>query len=52
MLNRLVVFYRAYAIHPFNNEKLPIWISDYVLAGYGTGAVMASLWRSTRLQFC
>ena len=35
------VFTGAYAIHPFNDEKLPIWISDYVLAGYGTGAVMA-----------
>ena len=35
------VFTGAYAIHPLSNEKLPIWISDYVLAGYGTGAVMA-----------
>ncbi|MBT3561596.1 MAG: leucine--tRNA ligase, partial [Flavobacteriaceae bacterium] len=35
------VFTGAYAIHPLNNEKLEIWISDYVLAGYGTGAVMA-----------
>ena len=35
------VFTGAYAIHPFNGEKLPIWIGDYVLAGYGTGAVMA-----------
>jgi len=34
-------FTGAYAINPFNNEKIPIWISDYVLAGYGTGAVMA-----------
>ncbi len=34
-------FTGAYAIHPFNGEKLPIWISDYVLAGYGTGAIMA-----------
>lgn len=33
-------FTGAYAIHPFTNEKLPIWIGDYVLAGYGTGAVM------------
>ena len=31
----------AYAINPLNNEKIPIWISDYVLAGYGTGAIMA-----------
>lgn len=34
-------FTGAYAINPFNNEKIPIWIADYVLAGYGTGAVMA-----------
>jgi len=30
-----------YAINPFNNEEVPIWIADYVLAGYGTGVVMA-----------
>ena len=35
------VFSGAYAINPLNNEKIPIWISDYVLAGYGTGAIMA-----------
>lgn len=35
------VFTGAYAINPINNEKLPIWIADYVLASYGTGAVMA-----------
>ena len=35
------VFTGAYAIHPFSAEKIPIWIGDYVLAGYGTGAVMA-----------
>ncbi|MAY82698.1 MAG: leucine--tRNA ligase [Flavobacteriales bacterium] len=34
-------FTGAYAIHPFTNEAIPIWIGDYVLAGYGTGAVMA-----------
>ncbi|MFO7923118.1 MAG: leucine--tRNA ligase [Bacteroidales bacterium] len=34
-------FTGAYAIHPFSGEKLPVWISDYVLAGYGTGAIMA-----------
>lgn len=34
-------FTGAYAINPFNNEKVPIYIADYVLAGYGTGAVMA-----------
>ena len=31
----------AYALHPFSKEKLPIWVGDYVLSGYGTGAVMA-----------
>ncbi|MFV7878522.1 leucine--tRNA ligase, partial [Enterococcus faecium] len=31
----------AYAINPFNGKHIPIWISEYVLAGYGTGAIMA-----------
>ncbi|NNF19872.1 MAG: leucine--tRNA ligase [Flavobacteriaceae bacterium] len=35
------VFTGAYAIHPFSKEHVPIWIGDYVLAGYGTGAVMS-----------
>ncbi|PCF84340.1 leucine--tRNA ligase [Staphylococcus intermedius] len=35
------VFTGAYAIHPFTGEQVPIWIADYVLASYGTGAVMA-----------
>jgi leucyl-tRNA synthetase len=35
------VFTGAYAEHPFTNEPIPVWIGDYVLAGYGTGAVMA-----------
>ena len=35
------VFTGAYAINPVNNEQIPIWISDYVLISYGTGAVMA-----------
>jgi leucyl-tRNA synthetase len=35
------VFTGSYAIHPFSNKKVPIWIADYVLASYGTGAVMA-----------
>ena len=35
------VFTGAFAINPVNNEKIPIWISDYVLATYGTGAIMA-----------
>jgi len=34
-------FTGAYAINPFNGRKIPIWISEYVLAGYGTGAIMA-----------
>lgn len=34
-------FTGAYAIHPFSGEKIPIWVSEYVLAGYGTGAIMA-----------
>ncbi len=35
------VFSGSYAVHPFTNEPIPIWISDYVLATYGTGAIMA-----------
>ena len=35
------VFSGSYAINPFTDEKIPIWISEYVLAGYGTGAIMA-----------
>jgi len=35
------VFTGSYVIHPFTNEPVPVWIGDYVLAGYGTGAVMA-----------
>ena len=35
------VFSGSYAINPFTGEKIPIWISEYVLAGYGTGAIMA-----------
>ncbi|HXE42952.1 MAG TPA: class I tRNA ligase family protein, partial [Candidatus Baltobacteraceae bacterium] len=35
------VFTGAFAINPVNGEKIPIWIADYVLAGYGTGAIMA-----------
>lgn len=34
-------FTGAYAIHPFSGKEIPIWISEYVLAGYGTGAIMA-----------
>ncbi|MET0779290.1 MAG: leucine--tRNA ligase, partial [Candidatus Saccharimonadales bacterium] len=35
------VFTGSYAINPINDEKIPIWVADYVLAGYGTGAIMA-----------
>lgn len=35
------VFSGSYAINPVNNQKIPIWIADYVLMGYGTGAIMA-----------
>ena len=31
----------AYAINPLNGERVPIWVADYVLMGYGTGAIMA-----------
>ena len=39
--NKTGVFTGAYAINPVSEEKIPIWISDYVLFGYGTGAIMA-----------
>lgn len=42
------VFTGAYAINPVNNKKIPIWISDYVLASYGTGAIMAVPAHDTR----
>jgi leucyl-tRNA synthetase len=35
------VFTGSYAINPVNNEKVPVWVADYVLMGYGTGAIMA-----------
>ena len=35
------VFTGAYAVNPVNNTRIPVWISDYVLTGYGTGAIMA-----------
>ena len=31
----------AYAVNPVNNKNIPIWVADYVLMGYGTGAIMA-----------
>ncbi len=46
------VFTGAYAINPVNNERIPIWVADYVLAGYGTGAIMAVPAHDTRdLEF-
>jgi leucyl-tRNA synthetase len=42
------VFTGAYAINPVNQEKIPIWIADYVLASYGTGAIMAVPAHDTR----
>lgn len=39
--NKTGVFTGAYAVNPANNKKIPIWIADYVLASYGTGAIMA-----------
>lgn len=35
------VFTSSYAVNPLTGEKIPVWVSDYVLAGYGTGAIMA-----------
>ena len=42
------VFTGAYAINPVNNKEIPIWIADYVLASYGTGAIMAVPAHDTR----
>ena len=42
------MFTGAYAINPVNGEKIPIWIADYVLASYGTGAIMAVPAHDTR----
>lgn len=42
------VFTGAYAINPVDNERIPIWIADYVLMGYGTGAIMAVPAHDTR----
>jgi leucyl-tRNA synthetase len=43
MIDRNVtgVFTGSYAINPITGEEIPVWISDYVLSGYGTGAIMA-----------
>ena len=42
------VFTGRYAINPVNNKKIPIWVADYVLTGYGTGAIMAVPAHDTR----
>ncbi len=42
------VFSGSYAVNPVNNERIPIWIADYVLMGYGTGAIMAVPAHDTR----
>lgn len=42
------VFTGSYALHPFSDDKIPIWISDYVLMDYGTGAIMAVPGHDTR----
>ncbi|MHC4674125.1 MAG: leucine--tRNA ligase, partial [Planctomycetota bacterium] len=42
------VFSGAYAINPVNNDKIPIWVADYVMMGYGTGAIMAVPAHDTR----
>ncbi len=39
--NKTGVFLGSYAINPVNNEKIPLWVADYVLMNYGTGAIMA-----------
>jgi leucyl-tRNA synthetase len=40
-LEKTGVFTGSYAVNPVNNERIPIWVADYVLMGYGTGAIMA-----------
>ncbi len=45
---KIGVFTGAYAVNPVNGQKIPIWIADYVLAGYGTGAIMAVPAHDTR----
>ncbi len=42
------VFTGSYAINPVNNKKIPVWIADYVMTGYGTGAIMAVPAHDTR----
>ena len=47
------LFTGHYAIHPFSGEKVPIWIGNFVLMGYGTGAIMAVPAHDERdFEFC
>ena len=46
------VFSGSYAINPFTGEAVPVWISDYVLAGYGTGAIMRFLLTTAVTTLC
>ena len=45
------VFTGAYAINPANDEKVPIWVADFVLAGYGTGAVFGDIHDGRDFEF-
>ena len=45
-------FTGAYAINPFNGREIPVWISEYVLAGYGTGAIMAVPVAMSEIKIC
>ena len=45
-------FTGSYTIHPFSGEKVPIWIGDYVLKDYGTGAIMAVPAMMNGQNFC
>ena len=52
-LEKMGLFTGRYAIHPFNGQKIPIWIGNFVLMGYGTGAIMAVPAHDERdFEFC
>ncbi len=52
-LEKVGLFTGQYAIHPFNGEKIPIWVGNFVLLGYGTGAIMAVPAHDQRdFEFC
>ena len=46
------LYERLQALHPFSNDEIPIWIGNFVLSGYGSGALMGSSPRSKRLRIC